>query len=247
MKIINYVLLVCCFMACNQKKDHKNNTANSDQEVRNSSKERMVDSTKVETGDIFLINEYAENVSWKISQKNKANTRREIDTLEHGYRIKDYLKYNTTFPYREGKLFNLNGKNHEDSKAFGQWFVFHNDSERPAVTGFYKNGLKDSFWITNYEDYPVPRFEFYKEGQSTNYQGNVEIKDNKNRTWFEGFDMKFDDLTQGHYLIYRYDLNQVFEYRFKEENDSIAINQRISDLKTNEFLQTKKYKVAKEI
>lgn len=64
--------------------------------------------------------------------------------------------------------------------------LFFIQETRLYKVGFLKNGIKDSTWITNYEDYPLPSFEFFKNGKSLKGYKKISLTDDKDNLWADG-------------------------------------------------------------
>ncbi|WP_419213705.1 hypothetical protein ACNR9Q_05995 [Maribacter sp. X9] len=171
-----------------------------------------------------------------------------IETLPDGYKLK---KYNES-PYTDFNLSSITtvkqfGENALESGAFGQWFFFEGDATKWIhKTGFYKDGLKDSIWIATYEDHPMPTIEFYKHGSIKPYQGKIAIYDDEGRLWFKSDNLKTESMPKGVMQFYRYDVNKIMEYEFKEVKDSIEVFTNVYNLKTGELQENYQSRNAKD-
>lgn len=75
--------------------------------------------------------------------------------------------------------------------------LFFIQDTRLYKVGFLKNGMKDSTWITNFEDYPLPSFEFYKNGKSTKGFKSFQAHDDKGDLWASGKMYSKPSINQG--------------------------------------------------
>ena len=91
----------------------------------------------------------------------------------------DYIKLLRQFTLTNSEFENDNVEI-ENCKLF-----FIHDARLYQV-GFFKNGVKDSVWITNYEDYPLPSFELYRNGKSIKGYKSVHVTDDKDNLWADG-------------------------------------------------------------
>lgn len=250
MKTIFNLMFICLFLSCHQKEEKKTNENILVEEVDIPQKDEVGKLQKPipnsDQNSIYLISDDWTYDKWELSEKKSSYIRREFDTLQYGYRIRDYYSHEKNIPTQVGYLLDLNGNNAKNAKAFGQWFLFQNDSRKIASTGFYKEGLRDSIWITNYEDYPIPKLKFYKNGKESNFEGDVLIKDYENRIWFEVEDIKIGEFPKSKMSFYRYDIDIILEYQFVEGIDSINVKQKIYELSSMDFVKESEYKIVKE-
>lgn len=154
-----------------------------------------------------------------------------IDTLNNGFKVTNFYPdmYILDIMYKK-KL----NKTPLKSLAYGQYFRFDSESSSLYQTGFYKKGIKDSIWITIFDDYPIPKLEFYRNGKLSDYYGKVVIKDEKGRIWIQGNNVVLNEIPKGKWKLYRYHLDIVQEYQFEAEKDSIRVIQETKNLKTNQ-------------
>lgn len=112
-----------------------------------------------------------------------------IDSTSNAYRCKDF-SYNINTPntllLTREVLIDKSKKNLYVSAPQWAKLYFHNDEQTLYQVGYNKNGKKDSVWFLNYEDYPLPKFNYYNLIVSSKDRVQFKIVDDKNQLWIEG-------------------------------------------------------------
>lgn len=112
-----------------------------------------------------------------------------IDSTSNAYRCKDF-SYNINTPntllLTREILIDKSKKNLYVSAPQWAKLYFHNDEQTLYQVGYNKNGKKDSVWFLNYEDYPLPKFNYYNLIVSSKDRVQFKIVDDKNQLWIEG-------------------------------------------------------------
>lgn len=167
-----------------------------------------------------------------------------IETKSGGFRVVNYSdtkrkKENLRSIEYKKRL----GSSPFTSQAFGQWFFFTGDFAYLYKSGFYKDGLKDSVWVSVFDDYPIPKLCLFKDGIPTNYAGEVKILDNNGLVWIHGQDLTLNELPKGTWELYRYDFPKPFkfQYNFERRGDSILVHQREIDIHSKDILKEWEY------
>ncbi len=166
----------------------------------------------------------------EITNKKEAHFFRVIiDSSSIGYSFFDYSTYQFTpknyEPVETGNIQNIYELNPKKALANGKWIVFENDSHpkypKFHKIGYYKNGIKDSIWYTNYED-GWNEYFYYKKGNPVDYTGKVKFYDNRDSLVSEGSKFLKTGLPIGKWKYY-YINNNVLEHEYIHQKDSILV------------------------
>ncbi len=137
----------------------------------------------------------------------------------------------------------------ESSTASVQKF-FYSENDRLYKSGFMKGEVKDSTWITMFEDYPLPAFELYRNGASVKGEFSFNLKDDKGRAWAKGklltkpeFTAGNEHKSLGHINFFQYDADQHTIQSFyaagssyESDKDSLVVITRLYTSKTNKLI-----------
>lgn len=138
----------------------------------------------------FLNSDYPlHNISkLELSQYDKSNLVRVPKFIDNNTVLcKEYLvpsKGNVIKLLKQYYLTKVEFENHKSDIQNCKLFFIQDT--RLYKVGFLKNGMKDSTWITDFEDYPLPSFEFFKNGKSTKGLKSFQAHDDKGDLWASG-------------------------------------------------------------
>lgn len=170
----------------------------------------------------------------------------QIDTLSFGYRISTYKNDSAI----EENLLSIGQlgfleRSQDSTEAFGQWFYFTGEYSYLYKTGFFKKGQPDSIWINLFDDYPIPRMAFLRNNKMVNYEGSVNLFDHQGRPWIRGEKIRINNLPQGKWKTYRYDLipNLCFEWEFNLEGDSVVVGLKQIEIESKKIVSSNEFKV----
>ncbi|WP_064967392.1 hypothetical protein [Tenacibaculum ovolyticum] len=165
-----------------------------------------------------------------------------IDSSSFGHCFLDYSTYqftpNVYEPIETGNIQNIYELNPQKAIANGKWIIFGNDNHPSNLKyhkiGYYKQGIKDSIWYTNYED-GWSQYLYYKKGKPINYEGNVKFYGYKESLVAEGSRFRKDGLPIGIWKYY-YNKDEVVEYEYIHKKDSILVKYINYDKKINKVI-----------
>lgn len=168
--------------------------------------------------------QYHDVVELKSSTIEEGNFLRiPVDSTEERYLCKDYFynyeSYDDLILTREVWL-DKNQVNEYVNNPIFEKLYFHYEKNLYQI-GFKRNGINDSLWFINFEDYPFPKLEIYRDTEPLIGKIKFELFDDKDRPWVKGdlvtkhaiiSNQKYDSL--GWFSINYYDINKVFMYKF---------------------------------
>ncbi len=173
------------------------------------------------------------------------------DSSSYGYRFFDYSTYqfapDVYEPVQTGRIKNLYELTPHKAIANGKWIVFGNDTHPSNLKyhkiGYYKEGVKDSIWYTNYED-GWDAYFYYKNGVSIDYEGRVKFYGYKGALVAEGSGFLTSGLPIGVWKYYN-NYNEILEHEYIHQKDSIIVRYTKFDRKTKSILDKGAYIGAK--
>ncbi|WP_346881332.1 hypothetical protein [uncultured Algibacter sp.] len=209
----NFFYSISILLALNISCKHKNvvnlNSNTDDENIK------IIDSIFFKAQDIFTYN------TWVITNRTHGNILR---TYEKGI-AKDFFWNNNQNLMNlkmlaSGKLKYPKGKNTKEALFYGKWMFYGDADVGVYKIGYYKNGVKDSIWYTNYEDY-IPLIKYYRNGKSIDITGNFIITDNT-KTLAQGKEISNNGIPAKTWTFYI--TNEIkSEREFIVDRDSVSI------------------------
>ncbi len=139
----------------------------------------------------------------------------------------------------KGKLINAKGKNPKEAGFYGKWFFYGDGDMGINEIGYFKNGIKDSVWYTNYED-SFPRIKYYSKGVKTNSKGDFRIKI-KDSLVAKGKEISKIGIPKGTWTFY-YSEEFKSERQFLLEKDSVIVKFKNIDRSSGEIIEKGEFK-----
>lgn len=165
----------------------------------------------------------------------------DIKIADYAYSTPDEIA-NAPVLIAEGYVRNFAEVDKALSQATDQWRIY-DDNQLLHQIGSYENGLKKGYWVTFYEDFPLPQFHFYNNGKVDSSDDKIEFLTDENQPLIVVNQLNEFGFPIGYWQLYNYEQNTLSKIQCRLVNDSIAVASVKYDLIKNTVLSKEEYSV----